>query len=559
VYKVPALTDEPALALFEQRARAADADFALFPDTLPFAVALCRRLDGLPLAIELAAAHADRLTPEELVAVISAHLDALGEGPRDLPARQQTLRGTVDWSYALLEEEQRRLFCALAAFAGGCTPDAVLAVVAEDDVVAKQLDALVDKSLLVVEDDEDGQRYRMLETIRAYANAQLDVEPDADLVVARHAAFYLRFAEESALGLTGPQQAAWAGRIEREYQNLRAAFTRADHSTAARICLGLWRYWRNGSHLGEGRDWLDRVLAPAEGPADDLAGQLLHAGAILAATQDDHERATLLATDSLRRARAIGDLTTIAQANNALGIAAIGAGDYQAAVWHFRQSLEIWQDMGHGQGTAAAFGNLTKVSLRLGDVAAADRYAAECLILERANGNTRGILLALECVGQIRLAQGDPASARTALEESLALSRSVGDAFGAAMSLHQLGLVAHAEGDDAAAVRLLAEAAMRRYEVGDRMDLAISLDVLAHVLLLRRPAVAARLLGAADEVRHKHRLPVPPDGETFRAATSEALVDLLDEPAEEIARGRAIPLDLVLDEAQELSSGRGAQ
>jgi tetratricopeptide (TPR) repeat protein len=299
-------------------------------------------------------------------------------------------------------------------------------------------------------------------------------------------------------------------------------------------------------------------VGPANVLPDDLAAQLLHAGAILAATQDDHERATLLATESLRRARAVGDLTTIAQANNALGIAAIGAGDNHAAVWHFQQSLDIWQEMEHGQGTAAAFGNLTKVSLRLGDIAAADRYAAECLQLERANGNTRGILLALECVGQIRLAQGDPASARTALEESLALSRSIGDAFGAAMALHQLGLVAHAEGDEAAAVRLLAEAAMRRYEVGDRMDLAISLDVLAHVLLRRRPAVAARLLGAADELRHKHRLPVPPDAETYRVATAEAVASLLDESAEEIARGRAIPLDLMLDEAQELSSATGA-
>ncbi|MGC9670375.1 diguanylate cyclase [Planosporangium sp. 12N6] len=599
-----ALRDSPAVALFDQRARAV-AEFTLTPANLPAVVALCRRLDGLPLAIELAAARTDRLGPEELLAHLAQHLDALGEGPRDLPARQQTLRGAIDWSFALLDADSQRLFTRLAVFAGGWTVEAALDVCAAadeeapdeeapddgtagddaagvdaagvdaagvdaagvdaagvdaagDDAAAARdrfaarLAALADKSLVVAEPAPGGTRYRMLETIRAYAADRLAADPGAGAVRARHAVSYAALAERSAVALTGPEQAAWAGLLDREYQNLRAAFATGDGCVAARLCLGLWRYWRGGNHIGEGRDWLDRVLADGHALTDTVAAQLLYAAAVLAAGQDDHERAYRLAVDGLRRAEAGGDRPTIAQAHNALGMAAIGSGRYALATEHLRESLAIWRELDAAPGMAIALGNLTRAALRSGDVTAADGYAQQCLELERAAGNTRGIVLGLACLGEILLAKGDVPGARAVLEESLGLSRTLGDLFGEATVLHQLGNAARAGGDADEALGLFAGALVRRHEIGDREDLAASLDSVAGLIADREPALAAHLLGAADGVRDRHRLPAPTGGD--REAARDAVRDRLGDAAftSAWAAGRAAPIRMIVDQVLDL-------
>jgi predicted ATPase len=563
-----ALAASPAVALFDERARAADPEFTLTAGLLPPVVELCRRLDGLPLAIELAAAQVYRLSPPALLAHLGAHLDALGDGPRNLPARQQTLRGAVDWSYVLLDAEDQRLFSTVAVFAGGADVDAAATVVGRPAAaqwaphrthVAARLAALAERSLLVAEDDPHvGVRYRMLETIRAYASARLAERADAGAVRARHADYCADFTERSAAGLASAEQAVWVGRVEREYVNLRAAFDWAtgggDAATGARICLGLWRYWRTGSHIGEGRDWLARVLAGAC-PDDAERAQLLHAAAVLAATQDDHEPAYRYAYESLARAEATGDRRLTAQARNALGMAATGAGDYEAATGHFRHCLAAWEELGQPPGIAIALGNLTKVSLKLGDVEAAAGYAHRVLALERAAGNTHGIVLGLECLGQILLAQGDAAAARAALHEGLGLSRSLGDAYGEAMALHQLGVAAQLDGDRDEALRLLADALARRHEMGDREDLAASLDSIAGLAVERDAALAARLLAAAEALRAAHRLPSPPDGAAQRRATGDIARRRLGPAAFAAAwaAGRGTPLDLVVDQALELA------
>ncbi|WP_344618231.1 diguanylate cyclase [Dactylosporangium salmoneum] len=553
VYQVPALADSPAVTLFEQRARAVDADFEITIDTALPVAALCRRLDGLPLAIELAAARIDRLTPDELLNHLTEHLDRDldslgGSGPRDLPARQQTLRGAIDWSFVLLDGEEQRLMTELSVFAGGWTGPAALAVAlpgGDLDLLEKRLAALVDKHLVVR--DEGGARYHLLSTIRAYAHHRLgDEAGPAD----RHAHFYADFAEASAVGLTGPDQVEWTSRIEADYQNVRAAFDHGDVPTRTRICLGLWRYWRNGAHIGEGRDWLGRVLGAAESTDDGTGARLLHAAAILAATQDEHEAAYRFGEESLRRATAAGDRGTVGHAHNAIGIAAIGGGDHAAATAHFGESLAVWRELDVPQGVAASLGNLSKVALSRGDDAAAERYARECLELERAAGNTRGILLALECVGQARLLGGDVAGARAALDESLALSRQIGDAFGAAMAQHQLGLAARADGDRVEALRLLVAALVTRHEVGDRLDLAISLDAVAAMLVEADPAHAARLIGAADALRARHRLADPPDAQTLRDHT----LPLVAAHPRDRAAGRMLSLDHVVESVRPLSS-----
>ncbi|MFC4997218.1 diguanylate cyclase [Dactylosporangium cerinum] len=548
VYQVPTLADSPAVTLFEQRARAVDADFEITIDTALPVAALCRRLDGLPLAIELAAARIDRWTPDELLNHLTEHLDRDldslgGAGPRDLPARQQTLRGAIDWSFVLLDAEEQRLLTELSVFAGGWTAAAGLAVTlpgGDLDLLVKRLSALVDKHL-VVRDEDDG-RYRLLSTIRSYARHRLG---DAVEPLDRHADFYAAFAEASAVGLSGPEQVEWTGRIETDYQNVRAAFAHADVATKTRICLGLWRYWRNGAHINEGRDWLSALLS-APGLEDGALARLLHAAAILAATQDEHEEALRFGASALEKATAAGDRATVGHAHNAMGIAAIGGGDHAAATGHFGHSLAIWRELDVPQGVAASLGNLSKVSLSQGEIAGAERYATECLALERAAGNTRGIQLALECLGQIMLARGDVAAAREALDESLTLSRQIGDAFGAAMAQHQLGLAARLEGDRVEALRLLVTALTTRHEVGDRLDLAISLDVVAALVAADDPAHAARLIGAADGLRARHRLAEPPDAQTLRAVTLPLLLD----HQRDRAAGRAVSIEHIVEALQ---------
>jgi predicted ATPase len=563
-----ALAESPALALFTARARTAAYDFALTTENLRTVAELCRRLDGLPLAIELAAARADSLSPAEMLDALASRLDVAGDGPRDLPARQRTLRGAIDWSMSLLDPVDRDLFERLGAFAGGCELAAVIAAgpvdVAGGDL-AKRLSGLVDKSLVRLE-RTDGQpaRYTMLQTIHAYAAERLADSAGATGVQAAHGQYYAGLATRAERGMIGPRQARWAARVEREYQNLRAAFERSLASggapdVAVRVALGLWRFWRTGSHIGEGRDWLARLLG-ADSPE---RAQILHAAAVLAGAQDDHETASALAGESLTLARRAGDARTTAQACNALGIGALAAGDYPGARRYFTDSLALWRDLDAPLGLAMAHGNLTKVALRTGDIDTAASHAAQCLELDRRAGNTRGIMLGRLCLGEIMLIRQDTEQARAHLTEALAHSQSLGDVFGEAMARHHLGQAAWYDGDPVTAVRQVGAALALRHEVGDREDLAISLELLATLLATDATAahatVAARLVGAAQTLRSRHRLP---DGgeHVDTGATLDALRDTLGPAAvaAAVTAGQSAALDAVVADAMACVNGYAA-
>ncbi|OLE29026.1 MAG: hypothetical protein AUG44_05720 [Actinobacteria bacterium 13_1_20CM_3_71_11] len=554
-----ALATSPALVLFNTRARAAAYDFAITGDNLAAVVELCRRLDGLPLAIELAAAHIDTLSPERMLADLAGRLELDGEVARDRPERQQTLRGAIDWSVNLLDPPTRHLLHWLGIFAGGWQLGDLAEVYPNDGGadLPKRLESLVDKNLVRAEPDgPDGLRYSMLETIRAYAAERLAEDGEADPAHRRHAEHYAGMAERAGGEMIGPEQVTWTGRVEREYQNLRAAFNRsllrADPVPAFRMGAGLWRFWRTGRHIGEGRDWLARLLAgDAVALSDQIRAQLLHAAAVLAGAQDDHETGYALAQESLRYARAAGDAHTTAQACNALGIATLAAGDYDAARGFYTESLAICEEQGAALGMAIAHGNLTRLALRTGDIDAASEHARRCLELDRQQGNTRGIMLGLLCLGEISLARWDTAGARGYLDESLALSRTLGDVFGEAMALHLLGRAAQREGDGAEALRLVCAALALRNEVGDREDLAISLESLGVLLAGHDAELAARLLGAAEALRTRHRLPDNGEAAAEREAGLVTLRESLDTGTLAVAwtAGQSSPLDLIVAEA----------
>jgi tetratricopeptide (TPR) repeat protein len=402
----------------------------------------------------------------------------------------------------------------------------------------------------------DEGRHRMLETVRAYAAGLLTAE-----VRDRHCTCYTELAERAAAGLESPDQARWAEDLEREYPNLRAALTWAldagDFDRARRTCHGIWRFWRRGSRIREGREWLQRVLAMA-GATGVQRARLLYPAAVLAATQDDHETAASLGEEGLRLAEAAGDVKTTAQARNVLGAAALAAGKYDEAAGHFRKCLDLCRDSGDAGGTTIALGNLAKLSLRLGEIDQAAAYIDQCLALERAAGNSGGILLGLECQGEILHAQGRLDEARRVLDESLALSRDLGDVFGEAMALHQLGSVARAGGDRAGALDGYLAAITLRHEVEDREGLAVTLECTAGVLADEQPQVAVRLLAAADVLRERYRLPVPPEQEPERdAVLRTSRLRLGDLVVRETGReGRATPLDLIIDQVTDLHDTR---
>jgi diguanylate cyclase (GGDEF)-like protein len=570
-----ALATSPALALFNTRARAVAYDFAITGENLDTVTELCRRLDGLPLAIELTAAHSDSLSPRQMLAELRHRLDLDGREPRDVPERQRTLQGAVDWSVALLDPASRNLFAWLGVFVGGWQLEALAAVYPDDSGadLGKLLTCLVDKNLVRADPDAaEGLRYSMLETIRRYSVDGLVEIGLAHSAYSRHAAYYTELAERAGAGMTGPQQSAWLERVEREHLNLRVAFSHAMDrlatEQAARIAVGLWRLWRTGRHIGEGREWLARLLDAEDGLSERTDAQVLHAAAVLAGVQDDHEQARVLARRSLAMARAVRDHQTEAQAYNALGIAALAAGDLPTARGHFEESLAISHEHDAPLGMSVAHANLTRLALLRGEVDRARQHAHQCLELDRRFGNTRGIMLGELCLGEIQLASGDEVGAKEHLTEALRIARTLGDVFGEANALHLLGRTVAREGRRAEAMRLVSAAMALRHEVSDRQDLAISLEAMATMLVTPPddgpeaagpreevpPAdaeLAARLMGAADALRVQHRLPPTGVTATERQGGLTALRGSLNDRTLTAAwtAGQNSPLAMIIDEA----------
>jgi non-specific serine/threonine protein kinase len=472
-----------AVRLFVARARAAAHAFALTPANAAAVAELCRRLDGLPLAIELAAAWAPALPPPALLERFGGRLRLLAGGARDLPARQRTLRAAIAWSHDLLSADERRLFRRLAVFAGGFTFEAAAAVGDADGTppvdVAEGVASLVGQSLVCPAEQPAGpaaatagSRFRLLETIREDALARLEASGEAAAVRARHAAHYLALAERAAPALVGPAAPGWLARLEAEHDNLRAALGWAtDHDPAAGLRLGaaLWRFWAQRGHVPEGRAWLARLLALPDAPAG---------GATPAAPAGAAPRA---------RAAALC----------AAGALADEQDDHPAARAAYAAGLARWEALADPGGIAAAHQGLGDVCRHTGARAAARRHYERALATWRARGERAAAAQTLFGLGV--LAGGEPdggAVRRARLEESLALWRAVGDRSGAAWSLHLLGVDAEEQGDDAAAGAFFAEGLRLREAAGDRLGAAYSLARLAALASRRNEHAAAGALAA---------------------------------------------------------------
>jgi predicted ATPase/DNA-binding CsgD family transcriptional regulator len=493
-----------AVRLFVARAQAARADFALTAEHAPVVAEICRRVDGLPLAIELAAARVRLLPPAALLARLERRLPLLTGGPRDLPVRQQTLRATLAWSYDLLAPEEQALFRRLAVFAGGFTIEAAEAVGAdggdegprtEDESVGGArtrpsspvlrpsgvldgLASLADKSLLqrdVSDFEEDEPRFVLLETLREFGLEQLQATGELDAMQRRHAAHYLALAEQAEPELHGPRQAAWLDRLAREHDNLRAALgwcvDAGDAARGLRLGVALWWYWFVRGHLSEGRQWLAALLAlPAPPPSSAIAigrARVLAAAAILAQHQDGREAAEQLLAGGLAFAREIGDDRSIRDVARALGLAAGRAGDRETAREHVETTLAISERLGDRFGAAWAVNTLGVLAYLQGGYATAGAQYELALAMRREIGDAWGISTSMNDLGHLCLAQGDYAGAREWYEQSLAVRRPLGYQNGLALSLLGLGQAAAGLGDlDTARHRLEESLAIFRVLAG---------------------------------------------------------------------------------------------
>ncbi|WP_186763071.1 diguanylate cyclase [Lentzea tibetensis] len=570
-----ALDASPALALFVSRATEAVYGLTFSPDDLRAAAEVCCRLDGLPLAIELTAANCDVLSPTRILAQLNERSELPATGPQDLPARQQTLRATIDWSFALLDAGDQELLTRLAVFAGGCPADAIAAVCVPSGATAGEsisrltdrLAGLVDRNLLGARNTADGVRYTMLETIRAYAGERLATAADEGLAQ-RHAAYFAAFAERADKGLAGPEGASWYARVSREYLNLRAAHIWAmaerDTLTAARIVLGVTRYWQKGWHIREGREWHRRLLAEAvDRPLPDgVRGWLMESAAFLAIKQDDQAAALSLGEKSLQLGRELGDLDLVAKALNVVGLVARQSGDIDRARACFGECVEIQESRGKRDTIlAAASGNLSMIALFEGDLHTARKLLLRDIELDRLLGNLRSLLLTLVGLGDVCVDLGDAAAARPLLTEAVEIGRQIGDIGGEAYALHILGRLTRLDGDPVEAYRLYTTAIRQHHGFGDRFAVLYTLSSLTDLLSTVEPALAARMLGAVEVIRAQDSTPMTKHQAAVRDRTLLRIRAVLTDAEVEaaIAAGRVMDLDALVATALEVDPASCAQ
>jgi predicted ATPase len=514
-YPVEPLGPEDAVALFVERAHGVDPRFRLTDENAEAVKEIVARLDGLPLAVELAAARTKLLPPEAMLALLDERLELLSRGARDLPERHRALRDTVAWSYDLLGTEEKQLFARLAVFGGGFTLESAVAVC---DASLDGFATLIDDSLL----ERDGERLRMLETIREYALEQLEADEDAEFVRRRHAEHFLKLAEAEP----DSGQAAWLARMDAERNNFRSALNWSldlgEASLALRLAAALWEFWWVRGYLAEGRGWLDAALARGRSAAPELRARALHAAGSLATRQ----------------------------------------GDYESAAALFEESLALWEELGDAAGTARSLLSMGTVAAEQGDQERAIALSERASELYGESGDKRGHALAISNLGGIALERGEYARAAALSELAYGLFETLEDSEGMAFALVNQGFAALSERQHDRAVEFLREALRRLAELEFRDVIGYCFEGLAAVLALTgREEEASKLLGAAEALRESLGVGLAPAEQATHDQTVAAVQGALGEERFSAAwrQGRELALDEAIAYALEEQGARASR
>jgi predicted ATPase/DNA-binding winged helix-turn-helix (wHTH) protein len=530
-----------AVRLFVERARGVKADFALTEENARSIAEICVRVDGLPLAIELAAARVKVLSPQAILSRLDHRLKLLTGGARDLPTRQQTISGAMEWSYELLSDGEKQLFRRLAVFAGGFTFEAAegtaggqRSVAVKENVVAEPMievldgiTSLVDKSLLVAKPQSRGEvRFRMLEVVREYALDRLEASGEAELMQRHHAVYFLGFAEEAEPHLHGRQPAEWLKRLEEEHDNIRAALRcllAYDAGMAARLGAAIRDFWVFQGHLAEGLAASQEILSLCDRVPTAVRWNLLSMAGNLARYQGDYETARRMYQEGLSGGRSADDLRQVSLSCRGLGGLAHEQGDYPTA-----------------RG-----------------------FAAEALAAARQSNDQFGIARSLSMLGDLARSQGDDAAARPLYEEALAICRQLDRTYATANILTNLAAAEFAGGNYAGAYSHFTEGLTMYREsgdqiIGDKITISYSLDGLAALAVLRgETELAAKLAGAADHLRESINYNVEPAERRFRDAYMASLHTVLSE--DDFSRAYGQGRTLKLEEGVALALGRNVK
>ena len=483
------IAQSEAVRLFVDRAESVRAGFSLSADNASSVAEICRRLDGLPLAIELAAARSRSYGPSELLEALSSRLSVLTDGPIDLPERQQTLRDAIAWSYDLLEPAEKILFNRLGVFVGGCTRTAAHEVCDPKGELSLEasLASLAAKSLIsfgfrqgdgpdkVVRPEgeapeSDNMRFVMLDTLREFANEQLDAASEGAALRERHRAWCLALAVHAEPLLRGRESSAWLDRLEREHDNLRAALAGALEARIPELALrlggALWFYWYQHGHWTEGREWLERALERGASADPRLRAQALYGVADLARHQDQTEEALAAGHDALELFRASGDDTGVVRALSQLGYIHQVRGDTEEAAGALAEALTVFRRLGDLERISFTLVGLGALAHLSGDLGSAREHYEESLELGRRLGDPNAMATALVNLGEVVQQQGDGARAAALYGESLALYARLGHLVAIAYCLEQIGSLDAQAGRPERAARLLGNAAALRSEIG---------------------------------------------------------------------------------------------
>ncbi|MFN8472678.1 MAG: tetratricopeptide repeat protein [Anaerolineae bacterium] len=487
----------PAAQLFVQRARLVKPEFALSQSNLQAIAEICHRLDGLPLALELAAARVRVLPPVALLQRLIPRLALLTDGPRDLPTRQRTMRAAIDWGYDLLEEEEKQLLRRLAVFVGGFTLEAAAAVAGQEGTessthisILDGLASLVDNSLIHQTETGDGEpRFSQLETVREYGLERLAESGELDAIRGRHARYWLALAQAAAPKLLATEQTLWFGRLEVEHNNLRAALQylidRNRAEEALQLAGALWRFWYVRGHFAEGRHWLELVLRYDQDTSAAARSLALYGAANLAFAQGDHPTMARYLEESLSLRREVGDVEGQGASLHALANLALVQGDYLKARDLAEEGLAIDRRLDNRSGMTLKLNTLGLALYRLGEYSAARGVLEENLVLLRAAGDQMGLTYAQNFIGLTCRAEGRYAEAQALHESSLRIQQMLGDEFGMPGTLHNLGIATAMLGEREEGERLCIESLRLTRKLGKKRDAGLVSVTLGYLTQYR--------------------------------------------------------------------------
>jgi non-specific serine/threonine protein kinase len=557
-----------SVRLFLDRARLQHPHFAITTTDAAALVSICRRLDGVALAIELAAPRVRSMSIEELSRHLDQHFGLLTDGSRTALPRQRTLRALIDWSYDLLSDAEKAVLRRLSVFSGGWTLEAAAQVCSGDDLqgahMLDHLTSLADKSLALAEVSGKATRYGFLESVRHYAREQLRDSGEEAQLQRRHLHFFLALSEDAEPQLKGAEQQVWLDRLEIEHGNLRSALAWSsssgeDAADGLRLAGAVSWFWFVRGHLAEGYGWLSGLLTTE---ASELAlsarAKALSGAGVLAYVRGDYPAAQALHEECLEIHRQHLDRQGIVQSLNNLGIVAYVQGDYSATRALSEQALAIQRELGDEGRIAILLTNLGMVAFEQGDHPAARTLLEEALAIHRRLGGQGGIAVLLGNLGYLAWARGDYRSARALLEEGVVIGRQLGEATNLAGTLANLAVVAHDQCDYSNAQALLKESLAIHRQAGNQRGIAGSLELLAAVAFALAGAdPAARVWGRAERLREEIGAPHPPSElARYQRDVTTARTALHDDAAFDLAwhEGRAMTLEQVMQFALSVGS-----